>query len=466
MKNESGIQKEILNLINQQEFCELEKYYKNRTIMDILDVSRKENKHSNFIAWLFNKDAEHCLGDYALRKLLETICFIETKRLENNNGTKSIKGLNMTDIICGNYTLTNISVEREKTIEKNKRIDIYIEYKIKYRNEQEREQFIIIENKINAIENYNQTEDYYSWAKNKGCDFFCLYLSPQTKQEYRDYYKKNKTKCKSPGFINISYQYLVDGIIEPCILRVMPEYKMFIEDYIRCLSQPCISDIDLENNNGFAEATIMAIGKKEKDLVKKIWERNKNILIKLINFICNINGAFEDEERNLLKCFYNTNSRMLKPIWYALTYILDNPNESTHVKHLNTILNDGFSYEFYGKIYKKGSRKENSLGWLGRDLIAKYKEENPAEKIDDFIKMIRGEKNRFSSPWLDEIIIKKTEWDQYLPNRPDHFFEDEGIINWDENEDVYVARYWTKEDIHELSLILKMKDKIKQTSYS
>jgi len=477
-----NIQKELLNLINQKEFCELEKYYKNRTIMDILDVSRNENKHSNFIAWLFTNDAEHGLGDYALRKLLETIGFVETKRLKDNN-TKLFDLLNIKDIISGNYNLSDIYVEREMTIDGGRRLDIYIEFAIQYKSEK-RKEFIIIENKINSSENKAQTEHYYNWAEkrknNNGFhDFICLYLLPQTKQEYRDYYINNKILCNSPGFIQLSYQYLVDGIIEPCTLKVESDnYKLFIENYIRCLSQPRITSVYSDNgqeiksnDKGSAEITIMAVGRKEKDLVRIIWHRNKKVFMNIITTLCNIKGQLKDEDRDLLKAFY-FNRKVMTPIMFVLAYVLDNNEAKTldgeatteefkYSERLNALLKNKVSYNFNCNRYVKGDKKGNSFGWLGRNLIAEYKKENPSKDIEEFIRMIRKEKRRFYSPWLDEIIIRKKEWDQNPPKRPDHFFvEEKGVIHWDKDEDVYIARYWTKEDVLELSDLLKLKEKI------
>ena len=60
-------EKAILDLVNSEEFFWLEEYYSRRTIFDILNVPRKENYHSNFIAWLFNDKANHNLNDYAIR---------------------------------------------------------------------------------------------------------------------------------------------------------------------------------------------------------------------------------------------------------------------------------------------------------------------------------------------------------------------------------------------------------------
>jgi len=477
-----NIQKELLDLINCEEFQELEKYYSNKTIMDILGVSRNETNHSNFIAWLLSSNGEHGLEDFPLRKLLETICFIDSK-IDTSNYSILPTWINKDDIISGNYKLDNIKVEREKTINnKNKRrLDIYIEFDIQRDSKKFQKSFIIIENKINSTESKNQTKDYYNWAEKhsneNNMNFVCLFLSPQTKQEYRKYFKSGKNQsCTCETFIEINYQYLADGVIEPCILKVeASEYKLFLESYIRCLSQPSI-DLVLNyssnnektrqrNKTGNIEDidyTIMAVGKSEKRLVKKIWKDNQKILKSIIQSVSGKDSDLSSNDKVLLKQFYNT-KKVLKSILFVLTLLLEDINDIEDNKNyfdmVNSIFNNKICFYFNSKKYKKGGRSGNSYGWLGRDLIAEYARQNPNMKLVNFINLIQ--KQNWSSPWLDEIIVPRSEWRDDYPKNHGHFFEESNaIVKWNENTDIYVARYWTKDDILLLVELLGFKDKV------
>lgn len=64
---------QIIKLVNSNSFRELSSFYTQNSFFNILNISRKETAHSDFLAWLFNPNSNHELGSYALCKLLETI---------------------------------------------------------------------------------------------------------------------------------------------------------------------------------------------------------------------------------------------------------------------------------------------------------------------------------------------------------------------------------------------------------
>ena len=68
-------------------------------------------------------------------------------------------------------------------------------------------------------------------------------------------------KCKCEAFIKVSYQNLVDYVIEPCLMNVSNnQAKSLIENYLRCLSNTTINEI-----LGKKEGRIMAFVGKEKE---------------------------------------------------------------------------------------------------------------------------------------------------------------------------------------------------------
>jgi hypothetical protein len=85
--------KAFLHMINSEEYIKLYDYYNQKTFMDILGVSRRENEHSNFLAWLFNPSENHGMDDYPLKKLLQTIAF-RRKKDDNYNSVEPKNLLN------------------------------------------------------------------------------------------------------------------------------------------------------------------------------------------------------------------------------------------------------------------------------------------------------------------------------------------------------------------------------------
>ena len=73
MAKDKTIQNKLENF-NQQRCV---KFLKNRnqtkSMMEILGVHRDENKHSDFLAWLFDSSADHQLGAEPAKKLIKLI---------------------------------------------------------------------------------------------------------------------------------------------------------------------------------------------------------------------------------------------------------------------------------------------------------------------------------------------------------------------------------------------------------
>jgi hypothetical protein len=163
-------------------------------------------------------------------------------------------------IITGSYGIENFEIKLEKAIATG-RIDIFIEFdlitdiKNKFR--------LIIENKVESLENNDQTERYYDYYKNANdaINIF-LFLTPLN------------TEPVCNKFIEIDYQDLLDNIFEPALHQnINSYYELIIRDYIRSLTQPSVS------NEMSERSIIMAIGKDERELLKEFWEKNENLIM-------------------------------------------------------------------------------------------------------------------------------------------------------------------------------------------
>jgi hypothetical protein len=66
------VELELKELILDEEFCNLQNLVDTEVnLMEILKVSHKELQHSNFLAWLFDPNANHKLGDLALKEFIK-----------------------------------------------------------------------------------------------------------------------------------------------------------------------------------------------------------------------------------------------------------------------------------------------------------------------------------------------------------------------------------------------------------
>ncbi len=117
-------------------------------VFDILGVDRDENRHSDILAWLLDANASHNLGDALVREIVRTII-----KYNSNKGYDVIEWAGI-DYYCG-------SPVREKNVErqpgKRGRLDLFLEYDTPNKG---KKHLIVIENKIDSIENKGQTHDY------------------------------------------------------------------------------------------------------------------------------------------------------------------------------------------------------------------------------------------------------------------------------------------------------------------
>lgn len=288
------IRDQIINLVNSNDFQELVSYYSQKSFFNILNISRKEAVHSDFLAWLFNPGSTHELGDYPLRKLLETIILPINRSQNKDKGNKFPEDLEDI-IISGNYSISDAIIEREKNTG-NGFIDIYIDLNLFIQNNpsEARRLRIIVENKVKSKEGDIQTERYYKWAKKldqlDNCQSVFVFLTPLNNTSFE---KLTEPECLCKSYIQLNYQYLVDYTIEPCRKRRIPnEAEILINNYIRTLSFPAILQDDNERGD-----IIMAIGERERLLLRNFWDANKELLIAVITALKDDPEISEEEQQ-------------------------------------------------------------------------------------------------------------------------------------------------------------------------
>jgi hypothetical protein len=283
--------KKILDFNNSAEYNDLAAYYSQPSIFSALGVSRHENTHSNFLAWLLTprpKKNDHGLGDLPLRKLLETLALV-CNQLRHAFGKLEPNIINA--FITGGYTLSNITVEREKYLDAASRLDIYIEgnalidgsdYPLR----------LALENKVLSTEHDTQTERYQT-ALNHPVSrpeiYLGIYLTPLANQIYESL---DEPQCASKDFVQLNYQYIADFLITPCRNIAPDNIRRYLDEYLLALGLP-----ELRQNKG---DIIMAISKEERDLLSRFWDSHKDLLIAAMLSMVD-SDAIEDDEREVVQ---------------------------------------------------------------------------------------------------------------------------------------------------------------------
>lgn len=276
---EKEIRQKLQQFASSDVVDELKEYYSTTSSWEISNNARKETKHTLFLNWFFNNNK---LNKVAIHKLL---CLL--LRYSENQNTKNfpesladsiyIRGLELISCVSN----SEIAIDDNLYGEGNIDILINCEARLSNNDEKIRKINIIIENKLYSPETTKkgnkggllyQTDAYFKYITASYPDDINIFvfLKPTT-----NYYLENlvEPECHNKAYIQINYQELLDSVIQPTIdkLKITDNDKFLIEDYIRALSKP--SEIDDKNN-----ITIMAIPKKEKELLKKFFEQNEDLI--------------------------------------------------------------------------------------------------------------------------------------------------------------------------------------------
>lgn len=329
-KTSIDLDQSIINFYNDPDFKKLKQYYERTTIFDILNIQRWEIRHSSFLCWLFNKDGSHNLGEKPLKNFIRLI----SKKI--NDSVKDI-------FIVGNYSIHDFEIVPEKSIyrdnvkpsqndNQNGRIDIYIKFRIEelYNNvKADKIVQIIVENKVYSLEHDNQTDKYYKWAQTEIKDSIIIgvFLSPT-----------DSNKTDNDAFINITYQDLLQFVIEPLQTEYMTdEVAMMLRDYIINLGKPA----KMVNKDGTmcesAFDDIMATTEENGTLIKSIFDSHKDLLLRALI-----------GEDNRLKVFLETNKLYIQLIFKEIT---------EYENDWIDIVKEKAFYEGISRLYgKKGKR--------------------------------------------------------------------------------------------------------------
>lgn len=202
---------QLERMISDVRFQQLKYKQEKTNVFTVVGQTHTEHWHSHFISWLLDADSSLRLGHYPLARLL-TMYMIKNPDC----------GFDLRDIYNWNLDKVRFCTEKDASYQNKKRsIDVYGESD---------ELIIVIENKVNARENYNgsqegQTIDYYNYVeakKKEGQRALYFFITADQKQKpYADMY------------VVITYQEMYDAIISKCIEhpQVTEDGKYLLEQY-------------------------------------------------------------------------------------------------------------------------------------------------------------------------------------------------------------------------------------------
>lgn len=315
------------------------------TVLDILNKSHyDENFISDWLAFIFNPEING-MGNKPICSLINSLD-ISKSNVQN----KDIKIGWSNDIKEFKDTINEqkfIEIEREKVIDDNKRIDVLIKYS---------NTWIIIENKINSMENGTQTRNYYKYIMKK---------------------KKEAEKELTSGKINVIFIYL-----KPNYNKSEPSDENFIPlTYSQLFMQICkINEHDYNEKEMYKYKYLEELERMMKNYMKEEEFDLNNIAIKTyINY--------SKEIASIKEQYSNNNKILVQKIVTEIEnlfnkdngYEINKKNNDTLIQIGRTTWKNGNKNGYFNGIHYEVNliEKNNILGFDNVELsIALHIEEN------------------------------------------------------------------------------------------
>lgn len=425
-------------LCNSAEFKELANFYANKSILDIVGISRLEKVHSNFLYWLFNINESHQLGTIPFRNFLFSCVGQKYRMIGNYELVKNMEYIfpnDWTDILLPykeQYDITDYKIEKEYYIQDVGRIDLLISCKLRVKeeyqsavNKKELDMLFIIENKIDSFEHDDQTEHYYNYFNNseefKNKQKVYIYLVPDVEIN----------KPINENFLPFQYQDAINMTISKCLDKPMAEEtRAILNSYLRCLTFPS----DKDNS-------IVAITDKEIDLVNKLWKKySKGLKFVLTNRDTNA------------KIIYTMYKELFDNVFYISvkyqTYF-DNLGKEDLEEMEKLTKKTTAMYEYKGETYKRNGGKY-SLGRLALAIVKEYVNKQNSN-VDTILKDFGAVCATYHKIPLiiEEKDIKKPEYIDEETGKSLYFIEKDEIFEINKKKYVLYA-YWDNSEIQKL----------------
>jgi hypothetical protein len=292
-----------------------------------MSVERSENRHSSFLAWLLEaKDYVVNPKDHPIVHLLDIVieCVKEQNNVQLPEGIKDvILSRSIKDVVIEEVKIEkpvkDVAVASYKDKIKD-RLDIYIKCKL-ISTDTDLPIEIIVENKIDSTEGEAKNQNKYN-EETDGKEWGDYCKASQTNRYYKACYDKQKNRififltpnkqanrASNDQFINVSYQDVLNAIIEPLLSNndISERVKILLEEYVLSLSLPGqYSDEEKKLRPGI----VLAERQQDVDAIKELLENDeyKKLVFSTAKCLCNEDGI--ENIRNNIEELKQKNTRM------------------------------------------------------------------------------------------------------------------------------------------------------------
>ena len=374
------IESQLKGLILDEDFTNLQNLASEEVnLMEILGIAKKELQHSNFLAWLFNPNESHNLGDFAIKEFIK-LYYRENQFEDLGLQTK----LSVFDFV--HLDFDDLEIKRE-----HKNIDLIL---LSRKNEF----CIVIENKIYSTEGKGQLKKYRSWIESEYPNFkykiyiFLSLFEQDISEEEKDYYLK------------LDYTHIVKLIEQIIQTRNLAEKSRFVfEQYLQTLKS-------MLNQNEEIEIIAQNLYQKYKsafNLVLKYAEPTERGLMSNNNLIELIKNEPKIRLINSSKTWITFHPNFLYEILPEL-------KEKEIVSQNHDLTND-FEFLFEFSVRKDFITFACKIG-RGNQITRKKLYEIYSRHNSFFDKVIKKD-GRLSKEWhqaYQKKIVSKNEYEKYL----------------------------------------------------
>ena len=394
---EQDIKDLIIEFNLDESINDLKRYYSTPTTWEIINQSRKETSHTQFLAWFFgNKDFNADPNAGPIKKLIVLLLKWANKQVNAAFDKELANSIYSQSLSILSY---DVSAESPIFIEPYKEgyIDILVKCVAKVNNKVKNIN-IAIENKIGApetIKPFNktklyQTEAYHQYItktynNNDDINLF-VFLKPTD----RDLEYIKQAECKCDKYIQINYQEILDNIIQPVSDQkdISVENKYRLKDYIKTLGKPAETDDDTNKN-----IIIMAMEQKERELLTTFFKNNEDLIRAAIN-------ALGDEELSKSMESFNRKTRSKYSIngegCYSMYEVLEKFVEFRLTNTSDSV--QDIDKEIAGFVKSKSNSNSSSKDAYVSDTQKRVIQEN---KKPHGTFTFNGRKIRYTKQWSD-----------------------------------------------------------------
>ena len=245
MANIESLLKQISEIVVKEKIQQEEKRKRgeNFNIFSLLGLSTSEVRlHSAFLGELLNPDGDHGLGDEFLKAFVDTINKQVNQEFEIDTKTCEVRVEYPIGEIPEDYT-------------EGGRIDLFIW--------DDKNHAIIIENKINAIDQKKQLLRYQNYAKKNTQKYVLLYLTKYG-TEASEYSTTNQVDYFRIGYKDTILPWLQRCIgiaaLHPNIREIIAQYKFNLENILDIMSESNAKEVlNLLINKNNVESTLTVL---------------------------------------------------------------------------------------------------------------------------------------------------------------------------------------------------------------